>query len=216
MNEYFNIFSKDVYNSSTNDHPENDIARVIACSDVDRKRMKEGKEHIEMLHAKNSGKKKGLPDDIFKAIKVILIEMAKNQRAIPADDSKWQVFIDKSRKKAIQATIKDIRDVFINEVDITPAQFLFCASFFEEYGGLKSRAGDIVRRILAKVITDPASLAHIISQMDFYTQIVNDAKDDASDFKESLREQLQADPKNTDLLKFASKVGVKPNAQNKE
>lgn len=36
---------------------KNDIVRVIACSDVDRNRLKEGKEYIEKLHAQNSGRK---------------------------------------------------------------------------------------------------------------------------------------------------------------
>jgi len=52
----------------------NDIARVIACSDVDRKRMEEGKEHIEMLYERTSGKKKGPNIKMYQDYKELLAD----------------------------------------------------------------------------------------------------------------------------------------------
>ncbi len=51
---------------------KNDIARVIACSDVDTNRMKEGKEYIENLHAKNKGRKNGLDVKMYQDYKELL------------------------------------------------------------------------------------------------------------------------------------------------
>ncbi|MFC2125143.1 Gfo/Idh/MocA family protein [Bacteroidota bacterium] len=53
---------------------KNDIARVIACSDVDSKRMKEGKEHIEKLHASNTNKKNGLDVKMYQDYKDLLAD----------------------------------------------------------------------------------------------------------------------------------------------
>lgn len=165
--------------------------------------------YYSVLHIlMKSNKIRALPANVFKVIKYMFKDIVTSVKEIPKENTLWIYFMDKAAIEKIQPTIKNIRDEYINRVEITPDSFLFFASFLEKYGDLGSHAGDVTRTILEKVIDDSDCLDHIVSQSKIYIPIIGAAGDDAFDFKETLEEILKNDLENDELINFASKVGV--------
>jgi len=149
-----------------------------------------------------------LPRNVFNAIKQILKRISESARKIPESDSIWAYFIDKSKTKNIAPTIRDIRDYFIRENNISVQLFVFFESFLREYGKIEDKAADVTRTILGKVISDNNCLNLIINSSDFYIPIIKEAKEDAADLKDNILSRLKKGSENSKLIEFASKIGV--------
>lgn len=156
----------------------------------------------------DNNKIKSLPRNIFNTIKQVLINISKSSLEIPKEDSIWPFFIDKSNKNEIAPTIRGIRDYFINNGNITSNQFIFFELFFEKFGKLSDKSGDVTRAILGKVISNNDCFNLIISKQNFYISIINAAKEDAADLKDNIYDRLESDQENEGLKSFANKIGV--------
>lgn len=155
-----------------------------------------------------ASKIKALPRNIFNSIKQILKQISESNISVPNNKTIWNYFIGEAEKKEISPTIKDIRDYYIRENNITDIQFNFFESFFREFGKFEEKSADITRTILGKITSNNSCFDLILSEKDFYIPIINNANEDASDFKENVLSRLENEPENTDLINFASKIGV--------
>jgi hypothetical protein len=149
-----------------------------------------------------------LPRNVFNALKQILKKISESVIAIPTDGTIWHYFTEKSKKKNISPTIRDIRDYYIMH-NVTNEQFRFFESFFREFGKFEDKPADITRTILGKIVSDNACFDLIFSEKDFYIPIINNANEDAADFKENILSRLESDSENGELREFADKIGVK-------
>ncbi len=127
--------------------------------------------------------------------------------AIPVNETIWSYFIEKTKKKDIAPTIRDIRDYYTLR-SITSEQFNYFESFFRVYGNLEDKANDVTRTILGKVISNNDSFELIISNQDFYIPIIKGAQEDSADFKDNILTRLVNEPENEELIEFASKIDV--------
>jgi len=154
------------------------------------------------------GKKtKTLPNNALSAYKQVLKEIANGDFEIPSNE-KWSVYYEKSKTK-LKPTIKDIRDSFINELEITVEMFLFFFEMLVQYGDLKSKSADVTRRILTPIADNDDCLSLIIQESSFIVPIIKGAKDDADDFKDVIRLEIEAQSSLEGLSKFAKQIGVK-------
>jgi len=163
----------------------------------------------------NSGHINPLPNNIFKSIKTILINISKLEIDIPDPDSIWSNFIEKAKVNEITPTIKNIRDYFVRENNISPGLFIFFESFFRKYGDINDISADFVRTILSRIISNDDCFDLIIKEKDFYIPIINNAKEDASDLKENIRTRLNANQTDKSLIEFAKEINVKIEEKNK-
>lgn len=157
----------------------------------------------------NSNTIKTLPRNVFNAIKIILKKISKSEIEIPANDTIWICFIENSKKEEIAPTIRDIRDYYIRENNITSNHFIFFESFFKLYGKFNEKNNDTTRTILGKLVSDNNCFAKILSDQDFYIPIINNANEDAADFKDNILYRLESEPANNELREFADKISVK-------
>ncbi|WP_152287550.1 P-loop NTPase fold protein [Flavicella marina] len=155
-----------------------------------------------------TAKIKTLPRNIFNSIKQTLKQISESNTSVPSDGTFWHYFIEKSEKKDIAPTIRDIRDYYIRENNITNEQFIFFEKFFREYGKLNEKNNDTTRTILGKVVSDNQCFELIKAYQDFYIPIINGAQEDSADFKDNVLTRLESQPKNKELIEFASKIGV--------
>ena len=120
----------------------------------------------------------------------------------------WNFFVDQVKEiPEIQPKIKDIKDMFINgQANITPKLFIFFAPFFEQYEAYLERAHDITRIILNKVFDDADCMRYIIEKSATYIPIIKNAKKDAADFKNKVREKSEKNTDNLKLKEFLAKL----------
>ena len=154
-----------------------------------------------------SNKINALPRNIFNALKQILKKISESENAIPINDTIWDYFIKKSKKKDIAPTIKDIRDYFTLH-SITSDLFNYFESFFREYGKFDDKPNDVTRTILGKVISNKDSFELILSNQGFYIPIINSAQEDSADLKDNILTRIQSEPENGELIAFAKKIDV--------
>ena len=157
----------------------------------------------------DSSKIRSLPRNIFNSIKQVLIKISESEIELPEEDTIWSFFIEKSVKKDIAPTIRGIRDYFINNGNISSEQFIFFEHFLEKFGKLIDKPGDVTRAILGKVVSNNECFNLISSKQDFYIPIINNANEDAADFKDYIYDRLESNQENEDLGKFAEKIGVR-------
>lgn len=157
----------------------------------------------------NSNKIKTLPRNVFNALKDILKKISESEIEIPAYETIWIYFIEKSKKEEIAPTIRNIRDYYIRENNITNRHFIFFESFFKLYGKFNEKNNDTTRTILGKLVSDDSCFSKILSDSDFYIPIINKANEDAADFKDNVLSRLEKEPENIKLSEFANKIGVK-------
>jgi len=155
-----------------------------------------------------SNKINTLPRNVFNALKEILKKISESEIDIPADETIWIYFIEKSKKKEIAPTIRNIRDYYIRENNIINKQFIFFESFFKQYGNFNEKSSDTTRTILGKLVSDESCFTKILSDQDFYIPIINNANEDAADFKDNVLSRLESESDNNELRKFADKIGV--------
>ena len=149
-----------------------------------------------------------LPDNIFNALKEILLQISKSEITLPENDTIWSFFIDKADKPKLTPTIKDIRDYFIRENNINSNLFQFFEKLFREIGSLNEKSGDVVRVILTKVASNDNCLNILLENQDFYFKIINSVGDDAENLKDVIAVKLKEDNENAELKKFAKKINV--------
>jgi len=162
-----------------------------------------------------SNKINTLPRNIFNALKQILKKISESEIEIPKNETIWKYFTEKSKKKDIAPTIRDIRDYYTLH-NISNLQFNFFESFFRKYGKFEDSANDVTRTILGKVIVNNDSFEIIISNQDFYIPIINDAQEDSADLKDNILTRLESEPDNSILTEFSSKIGVEYDSPEKD
>lgn len=151
---------------------------------------------------------KKFPDNVFNALKEILLQISKSKIALPKDGSIWSFFIDNADKKKLTPTIKDIRDHFIRENNIDCNMFKFFEKLFREVGSLDEKSGDATRTIFTKVISDDNCLNMLLENEEFYSEIITNAGDDAENLKDMILNKFKEDKENIKLKTFAKKINV--------
>lgn len=114
----------------------------------------------------------------------------------------------KIHKAKLKATAKNIRDLFISKITITPVKFLFFSELLLSHGALNEKSEDVARKILAPVSADDNCLAFIMRNAQQFISIINDAGDDAADFEDTVRQKLMASQDDRELIRFAQAIGI--------
>lgn len=153
-----------------------------------------------------------LPDNAIIAYRKILVLVAKNEFQVN-DDYVWHVLYDKTHKSKLKPTAKNIRDIYISDVGITSDKFLFFSDLLLQHGALEQRSGDVVRKILTPVSEHNECLMFIINNNEKFIPILNDAGDDAEDFKDIIRQHLDDPDVSSELKRFAGKIKVRRRRQ---
>ena len=149
---------------------------------------------------------KALLDNLSEFGKRILKDIASSTQPIPKDTDLFQKIIDKLAKEETSAQIKDIRDMFCNsQSTITPQLFLFLMPWFEHQGDLLPRSADVVHKIIEPVIDDNNCLEILLSKIDYFSKIINNAGDDATGIRKKIKEKLETN-KDERLIKLAKKI----------
>ena len=155
-----------------------------------------------------SGKMKRLPNNAVTVYKQLLISIVKGEFEM-YDEEAWATIYRRTHKSKLKATAKDIRDLFISTVEITPERFVEFSEMLLDHGSLEERSADVARRILAPVVHDEACLDIILENVDKFVVIINSAGDDASNLKDSV-EQLVTDPGvSQEWRDFAEAIGIR-------
>ncbi len=108
------------------------------------------------------------------------------------ENETWKLLYHKADKLHLQATLKDIRDSFLRDVDISPEQFIFFETPLRELGGLSEKSGEVVRKILTPLLSDDDCLRLLSENKEFYSSIVEEAGNDSFDFIDGLRSKIEA------------------------
>ena len=157
-------------------------------------------------HFINTDYLNSLPDNLTEFGKKLLHDIAAGRQPIPTSTDLLQKIIDKLDRRKTATLIKNIRNEFCNgQYTMTPQLFKYFEPWFEQQGDLSSRS-DVVHKIIEPAINDPDCLNMIISKQD-YIDIINNAGDDAMDFKEKIKKMLET---NSDekLIEFAKQIGI--------
>jgi hypothetical protein len=148
-----------------------------------------------------------LPDNLTDFGKKLLTDIASGNENIPISEI-FQKIIKRLDKRKTAAHIKDIKNNFCNGIYKMDIQkFIFFETWFDQQGDLLSRSGEVVHNIIEPVINDADCLNIIISKTDFYSEVINKAGDDATDFKKKI-EILLVTNKNDKIFEFSKKIGV--------
>jgi uridine kinase len=145
-----------------------------------------------------------LSDNCTAALKKALQAIADGNLATPIElNDQWQTILDKSDKSQLKRTLKDIRDLFINKVDITTDQFIFFEKVLRSEAELNSRSEDITRRILLRVCEDEESFEHINANKTFYIDLILLSNAIGFDFIEAVRLKNETDTVLEDYQSFS-------------
>lgn len=147
-----------------------------------------------------------LPENAIYVYKSNLKDIANAKIGVPSQ--KNNVIYEKINKNSLKSTLKDIRDIFIINVDISPELFVFFFDKLLDHAKLTQRAGDVTRRILTPVIDNNDCLALILKGEERIAEIINKSGDDAVDFKDKIRQKTELSEDKV-LLDFAEKIGIK-------
>ncbi len=132
-----------------------------------------------------------LPDTLINAYKRELVHFANGKRNINPDS--FYLIYEKINKTKLKTTLKNIRDVFINEGKINQEQFLFFFDKLLKHGELMNRAADILRTVLTPMIQIKYVRAIILNYREDVIELVHKAGAEANDFKELLKTLLAED-----------------------
>jgi hypothetical protein len=145
----------------------------------------------------------------------MLDDIASGKFTIPNNDSFLQKIIDRLDKRKTTAQIKDIRDKFCKrDYAITPQLFIYFENWFFKQGDLKGENADrVTHLIIQPIIDDNTCFNLVLSRLDYYAEIINNAGDDAIELKENIQLKLN---NTTDerLLVFAEKIGITIDKEN--
>ena len=158
----------------------------------------------------NGNKLNKLPEKAIFVYKSNLRDIANLDINIPSEMN--NIFYEKINKNSLKSTLKDIRDVFINHVEISPELFVFFFNKLLDHGQLIKRAGDVTRRILTPVIGNDECFAVILREKKRIAEIINKSGDDAVDFKDKIGQKMQQS-EDVNLIEFAREIGIKNNKE---
>jgi tRNA A37 threonylcarbamoyladenosine biosynthesis protein TsaE len=158
---------------------------------------------------------KALPDDAISAYKEILLEAARGEVQL-SDEHGWNIFYEKTNKNKLKPTAKNIRDLYISEVNVTPPRFIAVSDLLINHSSMEKRSADVTRRILAPVVDDQVCLDIMLKNPEYIAEIVNAAGDDASDFKDKIRQIVSASEHNETLLSFARNLDIEIETEKKD
>ncbi|HTI57674.1 P-loop NTPase fold protein [Mucilaginibacter sp.] len=145
------------------------------------------------------------PDNAITSYKEILKEIAKGTYVITKENV-WSAYYISIKKNVLKPTIKNIRDIFLTDTNITAESFKYFSEMLLSYGELEKRASDVTRRILTPVANDDISLAFIINHGDFFAPIIVESGDDAIDFKDIIRRKIAANENIENINEFANAI----------
>ncbi|MEJ8841502.1 P-loop NTPase fold protein [Lacibacter sp. H375] len=118
----------------------------------------------------------------------------------------WDMLFVKCDKSHLQATVKDIRDIFLRDSKILETQFLFFEPMLRELGGLQEWSGEVVRKILTSCYSSTECLEILVANKDYYSSLIDKAGDDALEFIDIIRGNLEKNTGNTLLKEFSTKI----------
>ncbi len=153
------------------------------------------------------GQLKAPPDNAVTVYKDILTDTAKGEFTMK-EEEKWGLFYEKINKSKLKATAKNIRDIYLTEVTIDTAKFQEFSEILIELADLMDKSGDVARKILATVVDDEDCLAIILNHDGYFSSLVKDAGDDASDFKDKIRQNIETPGADKKLIEFAIAIGI--------
>jgi hypothetical protein len=164
--------------------------------------------YIQVVYNLIIGNKlKNIPDNLVSAYKEYLLLIAKGQIQIKANVSK-NTIIEKINKNKLKPTIKNVRDAFINDINISPDIFRFFANMLIEDGKLEDKPDDVARRILTPVANDNECLKIILNNADYFSNIIVNAADDSSDIKDLIKRKLKTSVNDELLSSFAKRINI--------
>lgn len=134
---------------------------------------------INLLRFIRSGHIKTIPTDGVLAYREFLVDISKHVYTVSQPLGFLQIF-NISNKTRLKATIKDIRDNFINSVAIDEPQFLLFFPMFLELGDLDDRLSDVIRRILTPVAGFKSSALMLAKEKDIFLPLILKAGDEGA------------------------------------
>ena len=148
---------------------------------------------------------KTLPDNYYEFCKQILKDFSVSQ-SMP--NNNVLTILDQGHNSKLTATIKDIASEFYNgRKAINPALFVFFEKYFRKYDRVKGKEGDFVRTVLAHVVKHENCRQLILNNDEFYIKTINNAGDDAEDFKVQIR-SLCSSKQSTELTNFIDSINA--------
>jgi len=155
----------------------------------------------------NGDRLNALPDNAVIVYKEILMESARGEFSMDPKAG-WDIFYEKTHKNKLKATAKNIRDLFISETSISPNMFIMFSDMLLKHADMKQKSADVARRILAPIVEDESCLAFILENANFFASLINEAGDDASDFKDVVRQKVLLPECSSKLIAFAKAIGI--------
>ena len=150
-----------------------------------------------------------LPDNLTNFCKKVLVEIANGGQPVPVSDSILDRIINKANNNKLQPTIKTICDDFCNKTKIINSSlFIYFVEKFDFINKMTSRSDSITRNILNEIISNPTCLNLILENSSGYIKKVNEAGNDAEDFKAKIYQMLLDKPSEK-LIEFATAIDVK-------
>ena len=153
---------------------------------------------------------KPLPDTLVAAYKEILVMVAEGQFVF-SNQAFWNLLFKRTNKSELTVTAKNMRDIFIQKLEITPKTFSMISIPLLECGNLKEYSANAVRRILTPVVGDPVCRSLILNYKERLVPLVKSAKEEAGDFKQKVAQVLEAEGEQSHdgkLLEFAHEIGA--------
>ena len=148
-----------------------------------------------------------LPTNAVSAYKEVLKVIADGTLIKPLSSKDlWDILFEHTEKIHLSSTIKNIRDSFILNTEITIKQFDFFEMILRKEGDLNTRSGDVVRRIFTPVAKEDACLNMMVNNAEYYALLIYQAGDDGIDFIELLRKRIEREEDNKDLKEFSHQI----------
>ena len=150
-----------------------------------------------------------LPENIDCFGKHIMRDIALGNQSLPLPEIHRNI-INKLDKHNTKATIKNIKNDFCNGIaTMDKSKFLFFIDWFKLQGDMiTERAGSVADKIIKPIITDTDCRNQILSDMNFYIQIINQDKEESNDLIKII-ETIVLKSEDTHLIEFAKKIGIK-------
>ncbi|MCY4611229.1 MAG: hypothetical protein OXC38_05990 [Gammaproteobacteria bacterium] len=158
-------------------------------------------------HLLAADKLKPIPDNVITVYRELLIEVAMGGFEM-SESASWSIFYEKIHKGKLKAAAKNIRDLFISEISITPDRFLSLSDLLINHASLDQRNGEVARRILEPVVGNEDCMACIVNNSQIFIPIINGAEDDAEGFKDAVRQKLEMSQDDDKLIRFAKEIGI--------
>lgn len=183
LNDYFNKLTKDEWIAIFKDIESDDYKRLIIIS------YKEWNSFS------------------LEALKDVLLDISKTKTIENKDEILKIITSFEENDKDLTNTFKNIRDEFIINRNINVDLFSFFAQWLFKYAHLNEKSGDVLRTIFISTLLDnDICLSIIIQNKDIIKVLFDDSSpNEASDFKEALRDRFQKD----EIKELAKFLGVK-------